>query len=166
MLLAAVLMAGLAGAACGAGSDDFPALVDIETCEAPPPPRDMDELLAFRSLVYREMQRIEDLTNAFRQRYPNGTFYRRPEFRSDFAKYANEAICIAAGVGKVQQPTGDFLPEDANLAAMIEELIEHTLLGREAVRTRNVSDYRRWNRGVESKLEQVRTAATIVTVPR
>lgn len=165
-MLSAALMAGLAGAACGAGSDGFPALVDIETCEAPQPVRDLDELVAFRALVYGEMQRIEDLTNDFRLRYPNGTFYRRPEFRSDFAEYANEAICIAAGVGKVEQPTGDFLPEDADLDAMIEEFIQHTLVGREAVRTRNVSDYRRWNRGVESKLEQVRTAATIVTVPR
>lgn len=156
----------LAGTGCGPGADGFPELVDIEECAPPAPSRNPDRLQGFRSVVYRETQRIEDLTQQFRARYPNGTFYRRAEFRTDFAEYANEAICIAAGLQKLEQPEADYLPEDANLDAMIGQFIEHTLTGREAVRTRNVSEYRQWNRGVEQKLDQVRTAATIVTVPR
>ena len=164
-LLAALLL-GVVAAGCGGGEDGFPALASTEACAAPRLVAGDQPLLAFRSLVHSETQRIEDLTNAFRLRYPNGTFYRRPEFRTDFAPYVNEAICIAAGLRKLEQPGLDYLPEDSNLNAMIEEFIQHTLMGREAVRTRNVSDYRAWNRGVEAKLEQVRAAATILTVPR
>jgi len=162
----AALALSVAGVACGSGGDGFPEAMDPATCPRPAPSRVADPLQAYRGVVYRETQRIEDLTREFRLRYPNGTFYRRPEFRTDFADYANETICIAAGITKLDPPATDYLPEDANLEAMVRQLIEHTLAGREAVRTRNVSQYRAWNDGIEQKLDQVRAAATMPTAPR
>jgi hypothetical protein len=165
-LLAVLLGGSVLAAACGGEGDGFPEPVDIATCPPPAPARSSDPLQAYRGIVYRETQKIEEMTRAFRAEYPNGTFYRRPEFRTDFAEYADRAICIAAGIGNLTPPREDYMSEDANLDAMIQQLIDHTLLGREAVRTRNVSQYREWNTWVEQKLDQVRAAATIATVPR
>jgi hypothetical protein len=59
----------------------------------------------------------------------------------------------------VDPPDARFSEYDANLDAVLQELIAHTRAGREAVRVRNVSDYRDWFKEVDGKIVAVRQAA-------
>ena len=57
-------------------------------------------------------------------------------------------------------PDARFSAYDAKVDAALTDLIAHTRAGREAVRSRNVSDYRDWYSGVDARIAAVRLAAS------
>ena len=115
-----------------------------------------DPLGAFRLTVNQNVIRIEKLTSDFRQQYPNGRFY-RGSFRPDFGHYIDETICIALGMHELPLPAGLATTQTAFDSAL-DGFIEHQRAGREAVRSRNVSGYKDWNRGIDVQLEALRGA--------
>jgi hypothetical protein len=62
----------------------------------------------------------------------------------------------------VSAPDTRFREYESTLDAALQALIEHTRAGREAVRARNVSDYRKWFDGADARIVAVREAALAV----
>jgi hypothetical protein len=108
-------------------------------------------------------QNLEKLRSDLKSRYPEDTFYRREEFRPDFATYASQTVCTAQAMLELSAPAPQFVEYDASLDAALNDLIEHTREGREAVRSRNVSDYRDWYAGADARISAVRTVAFSVS---
>ena len=97
-----------------------------------------------------------------RAKYAEDTFYRRDAFRPDFAAYADQTVCTAQAMIDVSAPDTRFREYESTLDAALQALIEHTRAGREAVRARNVSDYRKWFDGADARIVAVREAALAV----
>jgi len=115
-----------------------------------------DPLGAFRLAVNQNVARIEKLTSDFRQRYPNGSFY-RGSFRTDFARYIDETVCIALAMHELPLPAGLATTRDT-VDGALDGFIAHQRAGREAVRSRNVSGYKDWSRGIDAQAEALRGA--------
>jgi hypothetical protein len=162
--LAGALFGALAIAvvACGGAASSFP---EELACPAPSPlptsGRNPGSISPnrYQSSLQNSATDLERLRAGLRATYPEDTFYRREEFRPDFARYASETVCTAQMMFDVDPPDARFSEYDANLDAVLQELIAHTRAGREAVRVRNVSDYRDWFKEVDGKIVAVRQAA-------
>ena len=162
-LLAATALVLAAGMACGgSASGSFP-----EEAECPPPtplPTSRANPGTTSTEAYtRRIQgfalNLDRLRADLRSKYPDDTFYRREEFRPDFAQYASQTVCTADAIAQLSPPDARFAEYDSTLEAALTSLIEHTRLGREAVRSRNVSDYRAWYDDADRKIAAVRAAA-------
>ncbi|WP_322819436.1 hypothetical protein [Tepidiforma sp.] len=161
-VLGMALALGLALAACGTPDANFPS----ETvCPSPgaggssranPGARPEQ---AFVAVVRTGALQIVEERERLREVYPTDTFFRREGFRPDFAAYADRTICLARELRAMGAPNERLASWKANVDAALDALIGHTEAGREAVRTRNVSEYRAWYRGVDARLEAVTAAA-------
>ncbi|MEO9256601.1 MAG: hypothetical protein ABI305_13760 [Tepidiformaceae bacterium] len=160
VLLALLLLGTLLASACGSGGG---ALATLTDCPAPSPlasPRrgsftDGPYLAAVNSYVERLQQLHEDE----RAKYPDRTYNSSDEFRVDFASYSNDTICAATNLLSLQPASPGTKTYKTKLDAAVTALIDHTEAGRDAVKSRNVSDYRRWYDGVDAKVQDVATAA-------
>lgn len=164
-LIAGVLASALAsGVGCGGSPSSFPDETEcpvpapLATSRAAPgavsPNAYLQKLQAFAST-------LEKLRADLRAKYPEDTFYRREEFRPDFAAYASQTVCTAQSMFDLDPPDARFTDYDATIDALVRDLIEHTRAGREAVRSRNVSEYRDWYEGADTKILAVRNAANL-----
>lgn len=159
------VVSGLTWACSSPSSDVFP---DEVECVQPAPVATSQRTpgavspQAYTGRMRSSAETIERLRSGLRAKYPEDTFYRREAFRPDFAAYADDTICTAQGMLDLTAPDARFEKYEADLDAALTELIEHTRAGREAVRARNVSDYRDWFKGVDAKIGAVRTAANAV----
>jgi len=161
------VLAGLALApvfACG-GSPAFP---DELSCVTPAPvatSRSSPGSISTQAYVNR-VRTVSDtifrLRESLRAKYDDDTFYRREEFRPDFAEYSKDTICTARALIAVEAPGGSARETKTSLDSALAALIAHTEFGREAVRARNVSDYREWYAGVDARVQAVRAAANAV----
>jgi hypothetical protein len=114
----------------------------------------------YRTALQDGVRRLQNYVDDFRGKYPSGNFSRQQEFRLDFADYADRTRCLAS---YMRDLTGPTTPEaDATLDRALDDLLTHTEFGREAVRKRNVSDFRKWRDGVDAKVEAVRVAVGAV----
>ncbi len=104
-------------------------------------------------------ENLERLRANLRSKYPDDTFHKREAFRPDFADYASQTVCTAQAMFDLNPPDARFADYNTNLDLLLEDLIAHTRAGREAVKKRNVSDYRDWFKGVDGKIAAVRQAA-------
>ena len=161
--VAAIALVGLAPAACGgSGSASFP---DEAECPAPAPlptSRATPGAISPNSYVSRLQSfatNLEKLRADLKRKYPDNTFHRRDAFRPDFATYASQTVCTAQAMFDLDPPDARFAEYDSTLDALLTDLIDHTRAGREAVRARNVSDYRDWYRDADKKIQAVRNAA-------
>lgn len=160
--LVGVILAAVVVAACGGGGSTFP---DEAACAAPSPlPTSRAQPgVVSADAYFRRLQgfatNLERLRAAERVKYNEDTFYRRDEFRPDFAMYASQTVCTAQIMLDLEPPDARFAEYDATLDAALTELIAHTRAGREAVKKRNVSDYRDWYAGADRKIADVRAAA-------
>jgi hypothetical protein len=155
------IVMALAGA-CGGGASGFP---EEAECPAPAPiatsratPGTVPPELYLRR-VQTFSQNLDHLRANLRAKYPEDTFYRREEFRPDFADYASQTVCTAEAIRALSPPDGRYAEYDSALDLALADLIEHTRLGREAVRSRNVSEYRQWFKNVDTRLKAVNAAA-------
>ena len=161
-LLLALALGSAAALACGGGGAGFP---EETVCASPPPvatSRANAGAISADAYVRRVQSfavNLERLRADLRSKYTEDTFYRREEFRPDFAQYASQTVCTADGMLQMSAPDARFAQYEAALDAALQDLVAHTRAGREAVRARNVSDYRDWYRGADRKIAAVRTAA-------
>lgn len=161
-VLACFLVAGVAGMVITCGEADT-AMPEPGPCPAtsPTPTSRRDPLGWYRVTIQRNADRLYSLTSSFRAEYPDGKFYRSGEFRPDFARYADETVCIAQYLrGLALQP--DFAAIETALDHVLDEFIAHQVAGREAVRARNVSEYRTWDRGIEAHLAALRRVGGVM----
>jgi hypothetical protein len=161
-LLAAALGAfsGLAFACGGTGS--FPEEAECAQPAPLPTSRATPGVVAQQAYFQRiqnSASNLENLRASLRGKYEDDTFYRRDEFRPDFADYADKTVCTAQAMLDLSPPDGRWAEYDSVLDSALADLIDHTRFGREAVRKRNVSEYRDWYRDADRKINAVRQAA-------
>lgn len=112
---------------------------------------------AYFSALRNGIDRIDSQLAQFRAEYPSGNFSRRAEFRMHFAEYSDETRCIATYLRDLPAPGAEIDSFDERMDAALSDLLVHTEFGREAVRKRNVSEWRQWRDGVDAKVEAVRS---------
>ncbi len=161
MVVAAMGLA-LCAAACGSPSStipdepECPAAAPLPTSRATP---GAVSVQAYFSRVREGTSRLYQSREDLRADYPEDTFYRRENFRPDFIAYADETICTARALQELTAPIPALEGFERRLDAALTALVEHTVAGRDAVRTRNVSEYRDWFAGVDEVLGEVLAAA-------
>lgn len=159
----AVLMVVGASVACGGGGGgSFP----DETACPPPVPlptsranSGITSADAFTRRIQGSVMTLERLRSSLRSKYSEDTFYRRAEFRPDFAQYASETVCTAESMLQLSVPDARYAEYKSSLDAALADLVAHTRFGREAVKSRNVSEYRDWYEDADRKIAAVRVAA-------
>lgn len=117
---------------------------------------------AYRGTIQDGVRRMGDSLDDFRGTYPSGNFSRKSEFREDFAVYTDETRCTATYVRDLPPANATYAERDSTLDKALDELLRHTEFGREAVRQRNVSEWRQWRDGVDMKLNAVRDASRAI----
>lgn len=117
---------------------------------------------AYRGTIEDGVRRMRDSLDDFRGTYPSGNFSRRAEFREDFAVYTDETRCTAAYLRDLPPANATYAERDATLDKALDELLRHTEFGREAVRQRNVSEWRQWRDGVDVRLNAVSDASRAI----
>ena len=65
----------------------------------------------------------------------------------------DELRAVAQAMLDLTAPDTRFREYESTLDAALSDLVEHTRAGREAVRARNVSDYRTWFKDADAKIE-------------
>jgi hypothetical protein len=166
LLFLAALAPALLAIGCGSGSMPGPAV-----CHKPAPPatvRANSDLppsftrdQPYLSTVSSNVARLQQLRQRHLSQYPTRTFSRAPEFRTDFAEYADDSICTAKNLRDLEpSPTSSRIAAyDNTLDAKLDAFVTHMQFGREAVRKRNVSEYREWFDAMDAKLNDVVMAA-------
>lgn len=149
-------------ASCGGSSGSFP---EEAECAAPAPIATSRALpgtispQAYTQRMRSSSDALAKLRADLRAKYADDTFYRRDDFRPDFATYADQTVCTAQAMLDVTAPDTRFREYESTLDAALTDLVEHTRAGREAVRARNVSDYRKWFKDADAKIAAVHDAA-------
>ncbi len=146
-----VAMAAPLAAACG-GATTLP---EVPPCATPTPipsvsgrtPRESD--FRYIRAVNEGATRLIRLTNDFRTRWPDGKFSSRTEFREEFALYASNMACAASALRDMKSSVTRYAEWDGRFDAVMSDYVAAMEQGRESVRTRNVSDYRRFNKRVD-----------------
>lgn len=159
---AAAVGCALLAAACGSPSSAIPEVPECPAAAPLPTSRTTPgavSVQAFLSRVREGTGRLYQLREDLRADYPEDTFYRRETFRPDFIAYADETICTSRALQELSAPIPALEEFDRRLDAALAALIEHTLAGRDAVRTRNVSEYRDWFAGVDERIGEVLAAS-------
>ncbi len=155
---AALAVMALAATACGTPASGIP---EEPVCATPAPlptsrtTQGAVSVQAYFSRIRNGAGALYSAREELRAKYAEDTFYRREEFRPDFIAYADETICTARGPQELSAPAASLAEFDQKFDAALAALIEHTAAGREAVRMRNVSDYREWFGGVDEKVAAV-----------
>lgn len=158
---AAMLSAGLLAGACGGQ----PSLPEAKPCMTPtatpalsPRASAFTVAAAYLNTMSDSSNQMKVLTGDFRARWPEGKFYRSDEFRPGFVDYAAGAGCIIDSLQalplnlpspSVSQTAARFAEAKPRFAAVLEEYQATFDFGLEAVRSRNVSQYRDFNRRLD-----------------
>lgn len=157
----AASIAGLLAAGCGTPDANFPEPAACSSPAAVPTSRAAPGTAAVSAFLARVRAGADELAaqrERLRELYPTDTFSRRDAFRPDFARYADATLCLARELRGLVPP-GRLEAWKARVDAALDALIAHTEAGREAVRTRNVSEYRAWYRDVDARIAAVEEAA-------
>jgi hypothetical protein len=118
--------------------------------------------IAYNNTLLDGVRRLQSYADDFRGEWPSGNFSRQQEFRLDFADYADQTRCLATYLRDLPPLDGESEQPDAALNAVLDDLLVHTELGREAVRKRNVSEWRDWRDNVDARINAVRAAVRAV----
>ncbi len=148
--------------ACGTANSSFPPPAECPPPAALPTSQTVAGIAspaAFLAEVRASAASLLRLRDDFAARYPDDTFYRREAFRPDMAAFADELICTAEALRALESPIAGFDPWTAALHSALDDLLEHTRFGREAVRTRNVSQYREFRGNLDARLAAVSRVA-------
>lgn len=157
-----LLLAGLAASLLAASCGDAPEFPEPVPCTAPSPVPTIPERnpsSPYFNTVRVSVDRIATLREQLRSAYPGDKFSRTSEFRLYFATYADNTICAAEALRDLKPTGANFEAYDRDLDAALDALITHTSAGREAIRKRNVSEYRDWYREVDLKIDAVKAAS-------
>jgi hypothetical protein len=165
VLLFAVLAAP-AAIACGGG----PGFPDPAACPTPPvisaPAGNRAFQQAYGQFVSSLRAYADHVRTALaleRSHYPDRSFSHDENFRPQFAAYADDTVCTADQIIALKPPIQGLDQFEVALKAAATALIDHTQAGREAVRTRNVTDYRTWYDGAQAKTDALVDAASALS---
>jgi hypothetical protein len=151
-LLCALLSLALLAAGCGGGT-----LAEAAPCTTPtalpPGTAGVSQTRQYLATVRAAVDRIKKLRTDERALYPDQTFSRNSDFRTQFAAFADASVCTAAALRDMKPPSVGLQSFDDGLDAALAPFIDHMKFGREAVRKRNVSEYHEWFDGVDAKIE-------------
>jgi hypothetical protein len=152
--------------ACGGGGS-FP---EPAECITPPPlPTSssnpgVTSRTAYETTLLDGVRRLQSYADDFRGKYPSGNFSRQQQFRVDFADYADRTRCLATYLRDLPPLDAENGQPDEALDAVLVDLLEHTEFGREAVRSRNVSEWRDWRDSVDAQINAVRAAVRAIDI--
>jgi len=137
--------------ACG-GATSLPDAPPCTTPTATPAsgartPREND--FRYTRAVNEGATRLIRLTNDFRGRWPDGKFSSRDEFRTEFTLYASNMTCTAMSLRDLKSSVARYAEWDTRFDGVMSDYVATMEQGRESVRTRNVSDYRRFNKRMD-----------------
>jgi hypothetical protein len=118
---------------------------------------------AYRVAIGAGIKQITDLREGFRKQYPTDTFFRDKAFRPDFAHYADNSICTAQQLLATKFPapatTQGAQIDNTKLNNALEGFISTMQDGRDAVASRNVSEYHRWYAVIGGEVQAIKEAA-------
>ena len=161
-LAAAGLVLLASAPACGTADSSFPAEPECPVPEPLPTSLSVAGVASPPEFLARVRNRTTDMLRArdrFASEYPDDTFYRRDSFRPDMAAFADELICTAEALSQLESPIAGFDDWTGALHLALDELVSWTRFGREAVRSRNVSEYREFRAGLDRRLAAVERVA-------
>ncbi|MEX1103248.1 MAG: hypothetical protein WED87_03290 [Dehalococcoidia bacterium] len=118
--------------------------------------------IAYENTLLDGVRRLQVFADDFRGQWPSGDFSRQQQFRVDFADYADQTRCLATYLRDLPPHNPEEQQADVALNAVLDDLLVHTELGREAVRSRNVSEWRQWRDNVDAKINALRAAVRAV----
>lgn len=158
-IAAAGVVAGAMLAACGGGSP----LPEVPACATPAVTATPSSARSAVGIYFRGVTtgtaELETSLAAFRATYPDGKFYRGDHFRPDFVLYAANALCRIDAMATLAPPeTADegTLAFEAELEAILRDYRTQLERGLNAIRQRNTSDYRDFNRNVDTVAARLR----------
>jgi hypothetical protein len=159
VLLAATL------AACGGTS-----VPPVPACPTTvPPPAGSGPAQASRAYS-TSVRSLADALKALRDRekasFPDRSFSGSGDFRPQFISFADSSVCTATALRALTPPQGTNATLDTTIDAAVDAYIQHTRAGRQAVATRNVSDFHKWYDAADAKLQAVTDAAAQITTGR
>lgn len=147
-------------AACGSSSS----LADAAPCPPTTPlptsaaaPR-ITQGRTYFLVVQDRVSRLQDLWTGFKLAYPSNSFVRDATFRPGVAKFVDDSTCLAREIQELQAPSAQLEQSKAQLDAALAAYAAHLKTGRDAVRSRNVTDYHAFWDGLDAKFEAVRAA--------
>lgn len=146
---------------CGTADSSFPAEAECSPLALPTSSTvaGITSPDAFLDAARDTALELQRLRNDFVAEYPDDTFYRRSSFRPEMGAFANQTICVASALREIESPIAGLDTYTATLHTALDELIAHTRFGREAVQSRNVSEYRQYRRTLDTKLAAVTAIA-------
>ncbi len=156
--LARLLLLAPLFAACGAG----PAFPTPGPCPSPTAaparaatraPRDESE---YRQALFAGVDQLTKLTADFRARWPNPTFYRDPDFRTDFATYADRSTCVAQAMLNEPPPTDVAASFVEAFDSTVRAFISVEAVARDGVRARNATAFREWADSIDGQVNAIR----------
>ncbi len=154
------MVAGVAGAlvivACGGAG-----LPDLESCRAPTPivvpsgasAGDIED--AYRAAIITGIDNIIAESLSFTARHPSRELSNNSAFRRDYVAAEQNNVCGAAWLISLDPPAAYLDGFHAELSKMLGEYVETMALGHAAVKSRNVSDFRKWDGRENSVIERL-----------
>jgi hypothetical protein len=166
LLVPALGFAVLALPGCGGSSATLPEEAVCDAVTPLPTSRATPGVVSPQAYTQRIRSVSQDLARLradLRGKYPENTFYRKETFRPDFIAFADKTTCEIQELLGLSAPDARFEQFQTNLDNALNDLLQHTLDGRDAVRRRNSSEYHDWFRGVDLKIQAVQALANAQT---
>ena len=145
----------LAGLACGDAPSQLPAPLacPVSTPTQVPVARPNGQGgAAYRLTVSRGVDRLSELLIQFRNTWPDGKFSRQAQFRTDFARYIDDSVCLVQSLTALEPPNSTFDAFTAEFASVTQTFMKVQADGRAAVGARNVSGYRDWTKAIDGQM--------------
>jgi len=159
-----IVLAGLFVAAQLAACGGSPSLAEPAPCppSAPLPtsaatPR-VTQGRSYFAVLQDRANRLQELWSGFKLAYPVNSFGRDAAFRPGVAKFIDDSTCAALAIHELQAPTPQLEQAKTQIDIALDAYVVHLKAGREAVRSRNVTDYHAFWDGLDAKFEAVRAA--------
>lgn len=138
-------------AACAGGSALPEAPPCVNATPTPRPTRATEADFRYLRTFQSASDKLQRLTDDWRAAWPEGKFSSRPEFRQEFVVYASASRCLVDDLAA-------FAPANAARYGEFDSQVEGALVqyrdaidyGLEAVRKRNVSNYREFYKRIDA----------------
>ena len=109
----------------------------------------------YRTAISNGLASLQGSLDDFRSTWPGAKFSRTPEFRDNFALYADTSVCVGEFLITLRGPATWTDGQETKVDGLITDLLNTIRDGREGVSQRNTSAYRRWNGRVDARISAV-----------
>lgn len=136
-------------------------LPDLQTCRAATPivvpsgasAGDIEE--AYRTAIIEGIDGIIAESVSFTARHPSRELSNNSSFRTDYVTAEQNNVCRAAWLISLEPPAQYLDAFHAELSKMLGDYVETMAFGHDAVKSRNVSDFRKWDGRENSAIERL-----------